>query len=297
MANRRGRWQRLSVTAPVTLTVGAGATAAGANFVAWPVAVVLGALSGGAELAGALLWQRWTDRRGLHREWVRLVDTGPGSDSAAARDSLLTGLNPDQEMVAFSPLRAAEVRRLLQWCTDPSPQRLWLVTGDAGCGKTRLLIEAVAPLDPQWAVGWVRRGKGPAAAGVAARWNRRVLLVFYDADTHHDLAETLTTVVGDSDHVLVLAAARDTGEWWPRLRATLATDVAAGPQARLGSLHPRRIHSTATLHAGHAALGPCLGHRRAGSDPRRRESAGPAGARPCCRRRCRVRRPDRSGRR
>nr|BFE61106.1 hypothetical protein GCM10020063_056320 [Dactylosporangium thailandense] len=238
----RERLRRLSAATAPGLTVAAAATAAGANFVPWPVAVGLGAVSGGAGLAGGLLWQQRTARRALSREWDTLVDPGPALGSAEDSDSLLAALNPDREIVGFSPLRDAEVRRLLRWCDEPSPQRLWLMTGDAGSGKTRLLVEAVARLEKPWLSGWVRRGKGAAAVAAAAGSGRPVLLIVDDADTYPDLADMLVKVVRDSDDVRVVAAARDTAGWWSRVRAGLEQDVdvamPASPQVRLTTLTP-----------------------------------------------------------
>jgi hypothetical protein len=214
------RWGRLSAGVTVTLLITAGVAAALTNFVSWWVAVGLGVVSATAGLIGTVRWDRHTTRTAWVEAWNKVADPGPAIDPVSAGNSLLAALNPDQQIVAFSPLREHDLRPLLHWCTEPGPPRIWLVGGDAGCGKTRFLIEAGGRLDQDWTIGWVRRGKGADAAKLAVAWGRPVLLIVDDADTHPDLTAILTAV-HDSDAVRVLAAGRDVAQWWPRLRTNL----------------------------------------------------------------------------
>jgi hypothetical protein len=132
--------------------------------------------------------------------------------------------------VGFSPLREPPLQRVVQWCNAAAGHRVWVVTGDAGCGKTRLVLEAVDRLDASWVVGWVRRGHGAAAVEVAGRWRRPVLLVVDDADTHPDLPDVLAAVY-DSDLVRVVVVSRSDA-WWSRLRGGLEAHVDAALPAR-----------------------------------------------------------------
>jgi hypothetical protein len=239
----RRRIQRKCVLAGLAITslLASGAAAALANFVKWPVGLGLGALSAGVGLIGTIRWERHTARTAIEKEWNSVTDPGPGSDPASAGNSVLAPLNPDLEIVAFSPSREPDVRRLLRWCNQPSSQRVWLVTGDAGCGKTRLLIEATSRLDAKWMYGWVRHGKGAAAVALAVAAQRPVLLIVDDADTRADLGEIFTGLP-DSESVRVVVAARETGTWWLRLRESLDANVdavvPARPQTPLATLTP-----------------------------------------------------------
>ncbi|MBQ1019877.1 tetratricopeptide repeat protein [Micromonospora sp. D93] len=178
-----------------------------------------------------MLWAQHITRTAWVEAWNKVTDPHPARDPVSAGDSLLAALNPDQQIVAFSPLRERDLRRLVHWWTEPGTQRIWLVSGAAGCGKTRLLIEAISRLDQSWTIGWVGRGKGADAAKLAVARGEPVLLIVDDADTHPDLAAMLTTVY-DSTTVLVLAAARTVETWWPRLRESLNADVDAMVPAR-----------------------------------------------------------------
>jgi hypothetical protein len=212
--------------------------AAGANFVPWPVALVLGALSAGAGMTGTVGWERHRTRRQVRRDWERVTGPGPTDDPVADIDSVLAALNPDWRIVRFSQLREPQVRDVVQWCTAPAEHRVWLVTGAAGCGKTRLILEVVDRLDASWVVGWVRRGHGATAVEVASQWRRPVVLVADDADTHPDLPAMLGAVY-DSDLVRVVVACRSDA-WWSTLRGSLEAHVDAAlpaqPQTVLDSL-------------------------------------------------------------
>jgi hypothetical protein len=218
---------RLSVSAAVALILGAGAFAALANFVPWPIAAAFGMLSAGVGLAGAHRWNGFIAHKALLDEWNRATQPGPTSDLASTGDSLLTALNPDREVVAFSPQRESELQAVLRWCTDDSAKQVLLVTGEAGCGKTRLLIEAAARLQSPWLCGWIRRGQGPAAVALAVQWKRPVLLVMDDADTLADLTDTITGLARNGGQVRLLLATRQIGRWWVQLRGRLDSDVDA----------------------------------------------------------------------
>ena len=183
-------------------------------------------------------WEQRQAAEAARRAWEAAVTDFPAGDgvrdAAAGTDSLLAALNPDQEVVPFSPLRGPEVRALVSWCRGGSDLRVWRVAGEAGSGKTRLLVEAAQRLDGQgWRCGWVRRGKAVDAVAAALLQDGPVLLIVDDADTqpdHTDLAGMLTGLIRDreaTERVRVVLAARDFGGWWGHLRESLDPTVHA----------------------------------------------------------------------
>ncbi|USA04992.1 hypothetical protein NCG97_37120 [Streptomyces lydicamycinicus] len=99
------------------------------------------------------------------------------------------------------------------------------MTGQAGSGKTRLLIEAVRQLvDTDYECGWVRHGQAIAAAEVAVARPGRILLVVDDVDAlprqQHDLAGMLGILArAPTSRVKVVFCGREFTSWWARIRA------------------------------------------------------------------------------
>ncbi|HKT03466.1 MAG TPA: tetratricopeptide repeat protein, partial [Rugosimonospora sp.] len=224
------------------LAVGAGGLAAVANFLPWPAATAVGVLAGGMGFAGTQVWEHRAARRALDQAWQQATTPGPAEEPTTDGDSLLTMLNPDEQVVAINQVREQDVRALVRWCTSDQPQpRVWLVAGGPGSGKTRLLVEATTRLrDQGWWCGWVRRGHGLAAVEVACTAPGPVLLVVDDADTRTDLPTTLTTLVQHSpDRVRGVLVAREFGPWWATLRGTADPDTARLlPAAAATTLRP-----------------------------------------------------------
>lgn len=223
-------WTKASGVALVIMLATA-LPAVGDLFPPW-VPVLLGVVSGALTWLGSDWQQRHQEDEQANKAWESAVTHGPAVGGAtthqAAHESLLTALNPDQEVVPFSPLHLADLRRLVDWCHDDGDRRVWMVTGAAGSGKTRLLLEATHRLTEEgWRCGWVRRGKATDAVEAADRQSRRpVLLVVDDADTYpdqNDLASMLTAVVGadPTSQSRVVLAGRDFGGWWVKLGAGL----------------------------------------------------------------------------
>ncbi|MEV1022021.1 hypothetical protein [Streptomyces sp. NPDC050264] len=213
-----------------------GALAAGANFVTVPWAAGLGASAGAVALYSGLAWQRRVDLREAGRAWHEAVAPGPdgsGPDDSAARgSSVLAALNPDREVVPYSPLHGSHLREVVRWCGETGRGPVWRVAGPAGAGKTRLLIEAARQLKQEgWACGWVRRGRAADAVAAAGLRPGGVLLIVDDADTlpdHGDLAAMLTDAVrGDYPLLRIVLGGRDFGGWWRDLRAGLDPAVHA----------------------------------------------------------------------
>lgn len=211
--------------------------AALANFVPWWLAAPLGAVAGGGGFVGAVVWDRGVATRATMQAWSAATSTGPTSAALnphllldAPERGLLAALNPDAEIVPFHVAREVDLSPLLDWCRNDGRQGwIWGLSGEAGEGKTRLLVQAIARLRKDgWICGWVRRRQAAAAVDAAARWDRPVLLVVDDAETRDDLVE-LATALADlhNRNVRALVAAREFNPWWGNLRAALAPDVAA----------------------------------------------------------------------
>jgi hypothetical protein len=230
----------------IAVTVGAVATSVSAlaNFVNVWQAAVMGVGSGALGGMGALWWERRQEVEQRQAAWAATVTSGPAGqsvlDGAAAADSVLAVLNPDREVVPFSPLRGADATAAVQWCDGAGDLRVWRVAGEAGNGKTRLLLEVQHRIENRgWRCGWVRRGRAADAVTAAALQEEPVLLLVDDADTlpdHQDLATMLTAVARTEAHtrLRVVLAARDFGDWWGQLRAGLdpAVDARLRPPGR-----------------------------------------------------------------
>src|SRR5690242_4743186 len=91
----RGVGRRTLGLTSVAFAVAGGFAAALANFVGWPVAFALGALSGAATMYGAVQWQRHTDSLAREREWRAAVGDGPAGRSSADAAGVLISLLPE----------------------------------------------------------------------------------------------------------------------------------------------------------------------------------------------------------
>jgi hypothetical protein len=226
------RWSRVrSVAVAGGLGVGAGSTAALANFVSPSAAAALGGGASVLALCGDVYMQRRQERTQTDAAWADAVLAGPAaiaeSRSAAQAGSVLHALNPDERVVPFSPLRRIELSSLVNWCREAGEKRTWLVTGGPGSGKTRLVIEAALQLAARdYECGWVKHGQAVAAAEAAVNRPGRVLLIVDDVDAsprqQDDLAGMLTTIARAADRqVKVVLCARQFASWWAKVRAAM----------------------------------------------------------------------------
>jgi tetratricopeptide (TPR) repeat protein len=130
-------------------------------------------------------------------------------------------LDPRLEVVQFVG-RDEELTNLLAWCEDDNADRLRLLTGPGGVGKTRLSIELASRLDE---LGWIteRIADGKEAdsiEAVRAVTQRRVMLVVDYAETRLGLKQMLAALASpQGGGIRVLLLARSTGDWWDQLGA------------------------------------------------------------------------------
>ena len=208
--SRQGRWRALAG--------GVGFAAAGAVvayvLVGGPWAVV-GAVIGAATGSFAPSVYDAIRRRDAVREGLR--DTFEKSPP----QSWARLLDPRRELVGFVG-RTDELGALTAWCDGSDTDRLRLVTGPGGVGKTRLAVELSERMKKRgWACERIADGQESVAiAALRAVTRARALLVVDYAETRVGLRQMLTVLAGDQGAgVRVLLLARDAGDWWDQLGA------------------------------------------------------------------------------
>ena len=200
----------------VALVLGVGLATAGALAAylsaggPWAAA---GAAIGAATGAFAPSLYEGTRRRGQAREFLRSTfEEVPPMGWARL-------LDPRHEIVAFIG-REAELASLVSWCGNRSSERLRLVTGPGGVGKTRLAVELVRRMSEcDWRSARIADGKeGEVISSLHAATREPTLLVVDYAETRVGLKHMLSALAGDEgDGVKVLLLARSSGEWWDQL--------------------------------------------------------------------------------
>jgi len=208
---------------------------------AWPTVIRIG--SGGvmvvlaAGAAGAFIGELIAARRKLADdrraaeadEDARrraLVDT---RERAAIDQSVAGLLRPEFAVVEFTG-RTDELARLQAWCSDEAACPVWLVTGPAGVGKTRLGLRLAESLPFEvWKCQMVKSGAEVTAVKAAAQLGQPVLLIVDNAQTRPGLPAMLTEIVlCEAPGLRVLLLARQIGDWWTELDAESdATQVLA----------------------------------------------------------------------
>lgn len=206
-----GGWWRVGGAAVVGAAAGTAAVAALTDGKPWMT--VAGAVVGAVGTAFApsvldRLRQRADAQDALNAAAELMLDvSGP---------ALL--LHPSRGVVPFEG-REREIEKLLTWCADPRAERLRLLTGPGGVGKSRLAAELIARLGREW--GWVEV-RDDAEVDALAKWRaveqRQVLLVVDYTETRTGLAALLHEVAADEGRrVRVLLLARSAGDWWRQL--------------------------------------------------------------------------------
>jgi tetratricopeptide (TPR) repeat protein len=162
----------------------------------------------------------------LFTDVVSLLSSHPGlsSYSGAARTHAVSPgrlLSPARRTVPFVG-RTAELASLLDWCVDPKPVAIRLISGPRGVGKTRLAREAAHEMaHAGWTCLDVPDGAEPAALAAVPDGAPAVLVVD-DADTRGPaLADLLRAAArGRNGALRILLVARGVGQWFNRLTTT-----------------------------------------------------------------------------
>ena len=130
-------------------------------------------------------------------------------------------LDPRRELVGFVG-RTDELTALAAWCEGDDTDRLRLVTGPGGVGKTRLGVELAERMKKRgWASERIADGQESVAiAALRAVTRTRALLVVDYAETRIGLRQMLTALASaQGAGVRVLLLARAAGDWWDQLGA------------------------------------------------------------------------------
>ena len=205
----RSRWWALGL--------GVGLAAAGAAiayFLAggpWAAAgAVIGAVAGSFAPS---FYDGLRERGAIREAWQGTLENPPPQSWARL-------LDPRRELVGFVG-REEELAALVAWCRDDQ-DRLRIVTGPGGVGKTRLAVELAERMTRQgWTCERVVDGReGEVITALRAVTRSRALLVVDYAETRVGLKQMLATLAGAQGvGVRVLLLARSAGDWWDQLGA------------------------------------------------------------------------------
>ena len=173
-------------------------------------AVALAAVGGGAIGLGTPLWlggsagavaalaafaivervfRAWDERRTARTQRAQVLDalttSFPGDE-----DDVLGRLRPGRSTVPFRGM-TSERRQLTDWAADESASPTLMVTGSAGVGKSRLVLEFALGLPRVWAVGWLHVGAGAAAVRAVRACGDPAIILVDDADGRPDVVALL----------------------------------------------------------------------------------------------------------
>jgi len=120
---------------------------------------------------------------------------------------------------------AAEIDALESWSDSPSPLDVLLLTGPAGSGKTRLLIEHCRRLRARgWRAGFLsdQTPEGDRLVEVLPESGAPTLAVIDDAESRPHLSAELDAILraarSGRTRMRVVLLARSSGDWWKALR-------------------------------------------------------------------------------
>ena len=210
--------------AGVALLSAAGVAAALANFVEWPVAAGLGLVGGAVGWLGTAVLQRRADSERRETAWRATVTRGLGGEQKTS--GYLAELLPERRVVPYSPLHASLLRQVVRWADGDGPpgERVLVVDGAPGSGKTRLLVEVAGAVRVH--CGWVKPGQGVAAVLAAAALDSPAVLLIDDGDLRGDVDELLTALAdADAPGVRIVISVRGPSPWWALVRERLPAYV------------------------------------------------------------------------
>jgi tetratricopeptide (TPR) repeat protein len=211
-----------------------------------------------------------------HETRQKTVEQPPGAGWARL-------LDPRLEVVGFVG-REVELAALTAWCEGDNADRLRLITGPGGVGKTRLTVELMQRMRGR---GWrcervADRQEGEAIAALRATIRKRALLVVDYAETRTGLRAMLTALAReDGAWVRVLLLARSAGEWWEQLgvgqlavwdlvKAAKAAELVLTPEVAASVSDAEVIAAAVTAFAKALGVPERTVQLSGGSDKRRR---------------------------
>ncbi|HRI71941.1 MAG TPA: tetratricopeptide repeat protein, partial [Polyangium sp.] len=151
-----------------------------------------------------------------------ILDSGTADRPHAPGPSHL--LHAKYQYISFYEAGRRDIlRRLRAFCTEPAPTGVWLIHGEGGMGKTRLMIEFVKQLRSDgWVAGFLRASADKDRFTELITSDLPVFLVIDYAESRPELASLLADVarirVRGAPLRFVLLA-RNAGDWWTMLLA------------------------------------------------------------------------------
>jgi len=216
MASRR---LGLVAGAAAVVLAGAGGAAAGLGAPAW-LAGATAAVS--AMVAGVVADRVYAAREGrvAASERRHLVLDSLHDSRPLGEDEELGLLVADRCPVPFRG-RSRELARLISWREAEPGRPIMMVSGPAGVGKSRLVLEFASRLPAEWAAGWLHAGVGDQAVETVRECGDPAMILADDADGRADLVPLLEALAERHED--------------PAVRVVLVTRSAAGLRAALAA--------------------------------------------------------------
>ncbi len=174
-----------------------------------------------------------------------ILDAGTSEKPTTPAPSAL--LHAKHRYITFyEPGRAAILQRLRTFCTEPTSAGVWLIHGDGGMGKTRLMIEFCEQLRNEgWAAGFLRVSATQEAFAKMVDADVPACVVIDYAESRPELFALLLEVArvrtrGAPLRIVLLA--RNAGDWWTALQGRSGMDTLLStrePEALTPLVEPR----------------------------------------------------------
>jgi hypothetical protein len=190
----------------------------------WVVGGFVAAVMASAGLAG---WAVAGTQRDRYRELIgrRAEVLVPFTDPPPVGVGGFTVVSLLDPLAGLSPFvgRAREVESLVSWCTAPETERIRVLAGASGVGKTRLAREVGRSLPAGWASGVVVADRAAEVVGAVTACGDPTLVVVDDADLVTDTLRLLDDAVRQPVirplRVLLLVRDADAFDRWLTERA------------------------------------------------------------------------------
>ena len=217
----KGRQSRVGfiVLAAAVALVAVGGSAAGLGAPVW----LAGAAAAVSALIAGILVDRFfhvRDDRAAARERVREVLDELKVAVPWDHGDVLGLLRADRSPAPFRG-RRRELQQLADWCGDDRACPVAMVSGGAGVGKSRLVLEFGLSLPDDWTVGWLHAETGQIAVSAVRAAGGPTLILIDDADGRADLVPLLDAVAEEHEG--------------PATRVIMVTRSAIGLRAALAS--------------------------------------------------------------
>ena len=132
--------------------------------------------------------------------------------------------DPAKAWLAFSSRatrligRDAECTRLAEFLDSAPKFSWWMVTGDAGSGKSRLALELCHQADTEWHAGFLTRTEKDFKWSQFRPSRKTLIVIDYVASRAAEVGEAVLTLSRAATHfakpVRLLLVERDKGSWW-----------------------------------------------------------------------------------